>query len=232
MSYILDALKKANAEREHERGTPPGLHTRPVRAVSDSAAQTGGAVNKSNVLLLALVAALMLCMATIGALFWSPPKPPAAMPSSSSPTLQLPASQQSTTTTAPNAPQVNTAAAASAVGTATQLVTPVRVTPAPNNLPSLAVQAQPQSPAVRQKSATAQTAQTTPPPLPASVRAALPPLAISGSTYSDNPAHRMLIINGQVYREGDSPTPELKLEQIRPKSAVLNYKGSTYVLNY
>ena len=42
----------------------------------------------------------------------------------------------------------------------------------------------------------------------------------------------MLIINGQVYREGDSPTPELKLEQIRPKSAVLNYKGNTFVLNY
>lgn len=68
--------------------------------------------------------------------------------------------------------------------------------------------------------------------MPASVRAALPPLVISGSTYSDNPAYRMLIINGQVYREGDFPTPDLKLEQIRPKSALLHYKGSTYLLPY
>jgi len=60
----------------------------------------------------------------------------------------------------------------------------------------------------------------------------LPSLVISGSTYSDNPTYRMLIVNGQVYREGEFLTPEFKLEQIRQKSALLRYNGNTYVLPY
>ena len=60
----------------------------------------------------------------------------------------------------------------------------------------------------------------------------MPALVVSGSTYSDNPAYRMLIINGQVYREGEFPIPGLKLEQIRQKSALLLYEGNTYALPY
>ena len=68
--------------------------------------------------------------------------------------------------------------------------------------------------------------------LPQDVRLALPKLVISGSTYSENPAYRMVIINGQVFREGDKVATDLNLEQIRPKSAVLNYKGQLYQLAY
>ena len=68
--------------------------------------------------------------------------------------------------------------------------------------------------------------------MPASVRAELPAMVISGSTYSDNPAYRMLIINGQVYREGEFPAAGLKLEQIRQKSALTSYKGQAYILPY
>jgi len=68
--------------------------------------------------------------------------------------------------------------------------------------------------------------------LPQDVRQTLPKLAISGATYSDNPAWRMIIINGQVVREGEKPTADLQLEQIRPKAAVLNYKGQRYLVGY
>jgi len=68
--------------------------------------------------------------------------------------------------------------------------------------------------------------------LPQDVRQTLPKLAISGATYSDNPAWRMIIINGQVVREGEKPTPDLQLEQIRPKAAVLNFKGQRYLVGY
>ena len=68
--------------------------------------------------------------------------------------------------------------------------------------------------------------------LPPDVRQALPKLVVSGATYSDNPAWRMLIINGQVFREGEKPAADLQLEQIRPKSAVLNYKGQRYLMAY
>ena len=40
MSYILDALRRADAERE--RGAVPGLHAQPVPPVSADAAGSGG----------------------------------------------------------------------------------------------------------------------------------------------------------------------------------------------
>ena len=68
--------------------------------------------------------------------------------------------------------------------------------------------------------------------LPADIRQTLPKVVISGSTYSDNPAYRMLIINGEVFREGEKPAPDLQLEQIRAKAAVLNFKGLRYSVGY
>ena len=68
--------------------------------------------------------------------------------------------------------------------------------------------------------------------LAAEVRQTLPKVVISGSTYSDNRALRMLIINGEVFREGERPAPDLQLEQIGSKSAVLNFKGLRYAVAY
>lgn len=68
--------------------------------------------------------------------------------------------------------------------------------------------------------------------MPASVRQQLPSLGVSGSTYSSNPAHRLLIINNQVLREGDALAPGHVLEQIREKSALLNYQGTRYLLRF
>ena len=47
-----------------------------------------------------------------------------------------------------------------------------------------------------------------------------------------HPAYRMLIINGEVFREGEKPAPDLQLEQIRAKAAVLNFKGLRYSVAY
>ena len=60
----------------------------------------------------------------------------------------------------------------------------------------------------------------------------MPKIVISGSTYADNPAYRMLIINGQVFREGDTLAPGLVLEQIKLKSAVLKVKGLRYGISF
>lgn len=42
----------------------------------------------------------------------------------------------------------------------------------------------------------------------------------------------MLIVNGQVLREGDAASAELTLVRIGAKSAVLRYKGTTYLWRY
>ena len=60
----------------------------------------------------------------------------------------------------------------------------------------------------------------------------LPRLAIAGGVYSENPAYRMLIVNGQVLREGAEPTPGLVVEQIRADRAILNFRGRRYTVMF
>jgi general secretion pathway protein B len=75
-----------------------------------------------------------------------------------------------------------------------------------------------------------------PPPPPAQPVAGLPAdapkVVISGGVYSANPAHRMLIANGQVINEGSEVGPGLVLEEIRSKTAVLRFRGSRYTVGY
>ena len=68
--------------------------------------------------------------------------------------------------------------------------------------------------------------------LPDALRRELPALAIAGASYSENPANRMLIVNGQVFHEGDRIAPDHVLEQIRLKSAVLRFRGVRYGIAY
>jgi general secretion pathway protein B len=64
--------------------------------------------------------------------------------------------------------------------------------------------------------------------LPDDIRRDLPKLVIGGSSYSGDAASRMVMINGQVFHEGDRLGPDLVLERIRLKSAVLAFKGWRY----
>ncbi len=68
--------------------------------------------------------------------------------------------------------------------------------------------------------------------LPDDVRGQLPNLSIGGSSYSEHAPSRLLILNGQVFREGDRINADLALEQIQLKSAVLRFKTYRYRLNY
>jgi general secretion pathway protein B len=68
--------------------------------------------------------------------------------------------------------------------------------------------------------------------LPDDIRRELPALAIGGAMYSENPANRMLIINGQVFHERDKLSPNLTLVQIKLKAAVLEYRGYRYGISY
>lgn len=67
---------------------------------------------------------------------------------------------------------------------------------------------------------------------PETARRGVPTLAVGGSVYSELPSARMLILNGHVFREGDTIAGELVLEQIRPRSAVLRVGEQRYSLAY
>ena len=68
--------------------------------------------------------------------------------------------------------------------------------------------------------------------LPADVQRDLPKLSITGGVYSPTPAQRLLIVNGQVLGEGAEAAPGVLLEQIRQKTAVLNFRGYRYGVPY
>jgi general secretion pathway protein B len=59
-----------------------------------------------------------------------------------------------------------------------------------------------------------------------------PKLVINGGVYSAARDQRMLIVNGQVVREGADLGSGVKLEQITARAAVLSFRGSRYSVSY
>lgn len=50
--------------------------------------------------------------------------------------------------------------------------------------------------------------------------------------YSETAANRMLIVNGQLFREKDVLAPDLVLEQIALKSAVMRWRNYRFRISY
>jgi general secretion pathway protein B len=64
--------------------------------------------------------------------------------------------------------------------------------------------------------------------LPDALQRKVPKLSVTGSVYSDNPAQRLLVVNGQVLTQGSHMGPELRLEEIGVKSSVFSYAGTRF----
>ena len=61
--------------------------------------------------------------------------------------------------------------------------------------------------------------------LPSAVRHSLPEFKVSGHAYSSDPGSRVARINDQILQEGQSLAPGLKVEEITPDGVVLGYQG-------
>jgi len=269
MSYILEALRKADAERERERGAVPNLHAQliPLTAgrVDDEGARVpigwwlgiGGAVLALGLLVwwwLAAVggpgvaAAPTPTAATIATPVAVAPAPAAARsgePAASTPSAAASASAtvlaSATTagsTAAPAAAPASTQTSAIAAAptappkpkprpVAPPKATPRTAAPAPLEAPT-PVRAGPPTATVAKPTAPSEA--TVPPlaELPEDVRRQVPAMAMGGSVHSPDPARRMIIVNGQVFVEGNTLAPELRLETINPKSAVFSIRGQRF----
>lgn len=64
--------------------------------------------------------------------------------------------------------------------------------------------------------------------LPLNLQREIPKLAIAGSIYSADPVDRMLLIDKRMLHEGDEISPGLVLETVLPKAATLRYKGYAF----
>jgi general secretion pathway protein B len=68
--------------------------------------------------------------------------------------------------------------------------------------------------------------------LPPAIRRELPAVSVNMSVYADKPADRRLFVRGTGYGEGDKLGPNLILEEIQERSAVLRYKGYRYRISF
>ena len=230
MSYILDALRRADADRERERGAVPGLHARPLGTGLENKAAAARPV--------ALWVALSLSLlALAGVLWWAlgrstPPVPaPAAVALASPAAPILPG-------IAPAGPPAGPLGGALGGPLGGPLASPPAPVPGPGparsadaapRLPKLPLRA-PAEPAA--EAAAAPRPRAAPPvvratllaELPPDLRRELPAMALGGSIYSDSPSGRFMMINGQVVREGEGAAPGVTVERIGPKSAVLRWR--------
>ena len=237
MSYILDALRRAEAERQ--RGAVPGLQDQPQPLSAPAAAP---AADPSRAGLRALAAIGLLAAGGAAAWWWL--KPPAAAPMApvvavapAQPVVQVaPPSPPAPVAPAPVVPAAVSSAPAVAAAPAT--VTPTLVLPPIPAQPAEPAAEPPKKPASH-PAAAAPVAPVAPAPdavrrqdLPENVRQQLPALTVAGATYSENPRYRMVIINGQVVQEGDTAAPGVVLETIRQKEVVLRAQGYRFTEKY
>lgn len=242
MSLILDALRRADSERERERGAVPGLHAQQVPAHTPAAAPRARAWPWFWLVLITatgLTAALAAWM-IIG--------------------REAPRQSAVSMAAQPDAAASSVAAAAGDPSPAAAAVAPTAASPGARAIPP---QPQPvaepapwlaQEPARRPPTAgiaavpagrgpEAKAVQSAPSAaaevpialrsqLPENIRAQLPPLAVGGSIYSASAPDRSVIIDGRILRENDRLTADLTLEQIRPRSAVLSYRGHRFEIGF
>jgi len=240
MSYILDALRRADAERELGRVpklNSPTVASAPERRPQDQARRRA-----------VRLAAWLAGVAVAGVVAWWawPANAPISAPTGAAPapvnTVPVPPVPP-----APPTPPADVAPPPAPQATAVVPLLAPPPPPAPTKPATPSAEAS--APATGQATAApshaktgnsansakgAEPAETLPrlADLPAEQRAQLPALNLSGATYAENPALRMLIANGRVVQEGQEAAPGVVLESIGPRSAVLNHRGTRFRVPY
>ena len=221
MSYILDALRRSQAERE--RGQVPGLGTQALPVAAPEPTPRRWPV-------WALAAGLGLGLLAL--LLWLLiPRPAEPLRPADAAATAAPGPAPAALSALPPATPAVTPPATSAL---TSTVTPPGAPPNTSTAapkPALVVVSAPVNP---------QPAASTPgaPPAEAERRAAIPlaqlspeqrrdwpTFSLGGTVWSESPASRFVIANGQVVREGEAVVPGLVLERIAPKTLLLRWRG-------
>jgi len=228
MSYILDALRKADAQRQRSR--LPGLH---AQATSTSASGSSRGWSRSPVTWAAGAGLLVLA----AVLAWSThrPQPEAVAPVRDVVVVPPPSSAPATPAVVARAPTV--ASAIEPAPPPPKPEPPARVAAArpvaQERTPAAVRAASAAAPAASATTATPQVAAAASPATGSGVSPpGAPKLVISGGVYSPNPAQRMLIVGGQVFSEGSEVAPGVVLEQVRPNQALLRFQGQRYTQRY
>ena len=238
MSYILEALKRADAERQ--RGGVPGLHAQTGSGVT--AVEPGHAGGRPWLLAGAALALLLIG----GAVAWwwragpvatsvvvsgapalpvasgAPALPPMPGPVTAAPALRATAAPAAAVLRAPTAAVLPAPAAAMLPAPAVALDAAAPAAPTPATAATAAAVAAPVAAVPERLLQLGE--------LPDALRREVGLLNPGGSIYAEQASARMVILNGQVFREGDLLAAQLRVEQIRPRSVVLSLRGQRFEL--
>ena len=226
MSYILEALKKSQAERQ--LGELPSIHAPQVQLHGGAAAhgaRRGPVWLALGGVSLAVAAALLLWQpwqAGVAAPASSPAPAPAvaAVPAPAVLAQAVPAPLPAPVAAAPvhharpvaEPPQESPGQAPPAAAAPVPAAAPPVTAPAPAPAAEEAV------PAMRD--------------LPEPIQRQIPAVAIGGYIYSKNPADCLLLIDKVLRHEGEELAPGLVLEKLQPKGAIFSFKGYRYRVPY
>jgi general secretion pathway protein B len=236
VSLILDALRRADSERE--RGSVPGLHAQPALPLAADAPQRPRAERWQWV-------AIGLTVGLLASIAWyifGRDAPPALTEPADLSRSAAPPAAAVAPSAASEAPRASPAPAAPPRPGPSdlQVVAEPAPWPMPENRQAAARAPAPAAARERPAANTEQPVVSSPsePPilardqLPENIRAQLPQLTVGGSIYSSRAADRSVIINGRIFRENDQLTADLALEQIKLKAAVLKFKGYRFEIQF
>jgi general secretion pathway protein B len=228
MSYILEALKKAQAERQ--LGSAPTIHAPQVVPTAPA-----GMAASRRPLLVGLGAGAAVVAA--GALFmWRQAPVPLPVPAPRAVPAPVPAqpAPQTLAITAPPAPPP----------------APVRAPEPEPAHPRVAGRPAPPRPVPAAPAAPAPAAPAPVAPAPVAAKSApedslpflqqlpdarqrdIPHVTFGGYMYSSNPSDRLLIVDKALRHEGEQVAPGLVLEKLLPRAAVMNYRGTRFRVPY
>jgi general secretion pathway protein B len=244
MSYILEALKKAQAERQ--LGNAPTIHAPQAEAV-----QPGVAASRKPLYIGLGAGALVVALG--GLLVWQRAPAPAAMPPlAAAVPAAVPAAPSATAGSASNTLEVSAPPAAAEPPPRPAHVAEAAARPAPAAMaPPAPATAAPAAAATAAVPAPRAAAVSTPAPapvpapspspedslpylhqLPDTIQRDVPRVSFGGYMYSANPADRLLLVDKALRHEGEEVAPGLVLEKLLPKAAVMNFRGVRYRVAY
>jgi general secretion pathway protein B len=246
MSYILEALKKAQAERQ--LGATPTIHAPTLdggAGVSRGSTMKKPLVIALGVMAAAIVALLALLVRQQAATAPSAPQSAPSQPGSGGQLAPAAAQPQSPSVAAAPSSAQQMPAVPSAVPSTPRAPAPEANVAAPQRtaapvppVPRTAVAPATQAPEIPAEH-TAVAAQQAPAPaqpevtqtlrdLPEPIQRAIPQITFGGYMYSKNPADRMVLIDKILRKEGDEVAPGLVLEKLLPKAAIFTFRGYRY----
>ncbi len=207
MSYLLDALRKA--ERERRLGEVPDLGTE----IADGTASHGNGLPVWVFWLIGVVVAVNLGGMAAMWWVWSADPPASASSSAAEEIAPMPASP------------ADFAVSADPV----ERVTPPPAEPVARATPEPAPVAEPAEPAPALSDRNDDTVPTRR-ALPAAQQQRLPDLDMNGLLYSSIPGRSFVLINGRRYHQGERTAAGPAVESIDEEGAILNHQGLRFRL--